>query len=175
MSNLSLDARIERGINLVGIFGLCGMVIGAMIIEFGFHEQPCPLCLLQRLGMIGVATAGLLNLKFGVQPAHYGLGLLSAFMGGSVSLRQTFLHIVPGSPAGPSTPVAGYDLWWWAFITFTVASLSMALAMIIEKSGEDVGPRMDRLAKLAFVLVFLVAAANVAISLSLCGLGACPG
>lgn len=169
------NARIERGINLIGIFGLCGMVIGAMIIEFGFHERPCPLCLLQRLGMIGVASAGLLNLRFGVKPAHYGLGLLCAFMGGAVSLRQTFLHIVPGSPPGPSTPVAGYDLWWWAFITFTVASVAMALSMLVEKSDETVGPQMDWLAKVAFVLVFLVATANVVISFALCGLGPCSG
>jgi disulfide bond formation protein DsbB len=175
MSGRSINARIERGINLIGIFGLCGMVTGAMIIEFGFHERPCPLCLLQRLGMIGVASAGLLNLRFGIKPAHYGLGLLCAFMGGAVSLRQTFLHIVPGSPLGPSTPVAGYDLWWWAFITFTVASVAMALAMVVEKSGEAVGPQMDLLAKVGFVLVFLVATANIVISFGLCGLGPCPG
>jgi asparagine N-glycosylation enzyme membrane subunit Stt3 len=89
--------------------------------------------------------------------------------------EQTFLHIVPGSSPGPSTPVAGYDLWWWAFIAFVVAAIAMALALLVEKSGERIVPMANWAAKLAFALVLFVAAANVVISFMLCGLGACPG
>ncbi len=164
----------ERAINFIGVLGPCGMIIGAMIIEFGYDEQPCPLCLLQRLAMIGLAASCLMNLHLGIKPAHYGLGIFSCFFGGSVSLRQTFLHIVPGSPPGPSTPVMGFDLWWWAFISFLVAAIAISIALIFYKP-DNIIPTDSKLTKVSFIILLLVSFSNIIITFSLCRTGPCAG
>lgn len=163
---------LAYAINYIGIFGLMGIVGGAIFIEFDLHETPCPLCLLQRLAMIMIAFTGLLNLRFGFRPVHFGLGILAAVFGGSVSLRQTFLHIVPGSPPGPSKPVEGYDLWWWAFLVFGVALVFIAI-MLVLSDREPRPPKPNLLSRVAFLVVLLVAVGNVIITLKICGLGLC--
>lgn len=170
---LSRRARLTRLITFAGIFGLCGIVGGAAVIEFGLHETPCVLCLLQRLGLLGVAFGGLLNLKFGDRPQHYAVSIISGLVGGAVSLRQTFLHIVPGSPPGPSAPVLGYDLWWWAFIAFVVSGVGIAAILFLDDPRERRAPAPTTATTVAFVLVLGLAAVNVLITLSVCGLGPC--
>lgn len=171
----NVPMRAVRAINILGILATTSMVAGAMYIEFTRNEQPCQLCLLQRMCLLGIAIGGLMNLRFGVRPLHYGLSLLFVLMGGAVSLRQTFLHIVPGSPAGPSAPVAGYDLWWWAFLAFLVAGGCIALMLILEGDEERSGPTMDWLAQLLFGYVLIATALNVAIAVKLAGFGMWPG
>ena len=77
------------------------------------HEDPCPLCLLERLGMIGIGVGALMNLRFGLRVEHLGLSLLAAFAGRLVSLRQIALHVCPEFPTFGS-PVLGFDLYVWA-------------------------------------------------------------
>lgn len=159
--NLSVHTRMERGINLVGIYALSGLVVLELIAQWVMHQQPCPLCILQRLGLIGISTAGLLNLRFGFKPSHYGLGLLCAFMGGAVAIRQTFLFIATGVRPVGSISVVGYDFWWWALLAYALASVGMAVALIVQRPGLEPRPMLDKTAKLSFVFVFLVAVANV--------------
>ena len=34
------------------IFGITAVLISAFVVQFGMKELPCPLCILQRMGMI---------------------------------------------------------------------------------------------------------------------------
>ncbi len=56
-----------RNINAIGALGLGAIVTGAYIFQFVLHELPCPLCLLQRIGMLGAAFGLLLNVRFGLR------------------------------------------------------------------------------------------------------------
>ena len=99
-------------------------VIGAAFYQEATKQgPPCPLCLLQRIGMIGIATGALMNLRFGIRSQHYALSLLSAGLGGAVSVRQILLHVCPGFPEF-GYPVLGYGLYTWAFIYMTAWILS---------------------------------------------------
>ena len=70
----TLEARatqLARWINVLALFALIGVLAGSLHLQFGIGEQPCPLCLVQRSAMIGLAIGPLMNLLWGMKPAHY--------------------------------------------------------------------------------------------------------
>ncbi len=114
---------------------ICFILLFAFYIQIFWHEQPCPLCLLQRLGLIGIATGLVLNLRFGISSKHYAVALLSALFGIAVSIRQILLHIVPGTPAF-GAPVFGLHLYTWSFIGYVAMLLYIGLLLFISERGE---------------------------------------
>jgi disulfide bond formation protein DsbB len=170
----SLAARI----NSYAVLGICGVLLGAYYIQFVEGEFPCPLCLLQRLAMLGVAFGAMLNLRYGIHTRHYGVSLLSAIFGASVSIRQILLHIDP-SDSGYGSPVLGMHLYNWAFIVFAVVILLIGIMMFFETQFEENADNkstsnLSRFIKAVFFLVVLIAAANVVTTFLECGLGQCP-
>lgn len=163
-----------RLLNLLFIFVLCGVLLGGYWYQFAKHQEPCPLCLLQRLGMIGVATALLMNHRFGIKIEHYGLAILSALLGRIVSLRQIGLHICPAFPKF-GDPIFGYDLYVWAFIVFTCSVLACAILLIIQgfTRPRDYPPSWGFFEKCAYGLVLFITFSNVITTLRDCGLSAC--
>ncbi len=107
-----------------------GVVLsGAFVVQFAGGEFPCPLCIVQRMGMIlailGAATILLAARKGAVTPSEYatgyGMSILGAVVGGAGSLRQIALHVCDSGPAaGYGSPVFGYHLYTWAFVVFAV-------------------------------------------------------
>ena len=53
---------------LLILVAFAGVLTAALVMQFVFGELPCPLCLLQRVALVGVAYGLLLNLRFGPQP-----------------------------------------------------------------------------------------------------------
>lgn len=165
----------ERNLNALMAFIIAAILWGALGIQFFKHEQPCPLCLLQRLGMLGVAAGALMNAKFNPSKLHYGLSLLSAVFGGFVALRQISLHICPGFPVF-GKPFLGLSLYTWSFIIFSSSVAFIALLLMIfdhkEREAHEV-PALNWIGKIAFLFVFLVALTNIFTTLWQCGLGVC--
>lgn len=167
-------ATLQRILNIVFILVLCAVLLAAYSYQLIKREEPCPLCLLQRLGMIGIATALLMNLRFGIKVEHYGLAILSALLGRIVSLRQISLHVCPQfSTFGE--PVLGYDLYVWAFVVFTCSIFACATFLIMYGYAKDCKylPVWNTLEKLTFASVTFITLANIATSLTECGLSAC--
>ena len=177
----SRQLLLFRVVNIVALVGLLGVLTGSLDLQILVGEQPCPLCLLQRAGMIGLAVGPIMNLLWGMRPAHYAVSILAAFAGGAASTRQILLHIAtPGDPGyGPA--VAGFHLYTWAFITFTVGAVGCAALLLLSSqfSLGDTGVlhrrspiRIISLAVIAWTMVYL---AIIAVSvLPECGLGMCP-
>lgn len=164
----------EKNLNALLALIICGVLLGALAIQLFKHEQPCPLCLLQRLGMLGVATGALMNVKFNPQKAHYGLSLLGAFSGGFVALRQIALHVCPGFHTF-GIPFWGLSLYTWSFLVFVSSVVYIALLLLIfnrTKENQE-ALKMNWFGYLAFILVFIVAVVNIVTTFSLCGFGPC--
>lgn len=164
----------QRAINALGILVIVGVLLSAFGVQFLKHEEPCPLCMLQRLGMIGVATSLLLNLRFGPHSSHYALALLSSLVGGSVALRQISLHVCPGF-AEFGVPVLGLSLYTWSFIVFVCSILGVAILLFLldqEQKTTDPQP-CQRLCQLAFWFILLVTFVNIFTTYMQCGLGPC--
>lgn len=165
---------IQKNINALIIFTICGILLGAYGVQIFLHEIPCPLCLLQRIGMMGVAASLALNIKFGIRPFHYGLALLCSLFGGTVALRQISLHVCPGFPEF-GLPVLGMSLYTWSFFIFVCCVLAVAILLFLynAREEEESALTINRFQSVAFWLIFFVTFANVITTLIQCGLGDC--
>lgn len=177
----SREVRLARLINVVALFALIGVLAGSLHLQFGLGEQPCPLCLVQRSAMIGLAVGPLMNLLWGMRPAHYALSILAAVVGAAASSRQILLHIAtPGDPGyGPA--IAGFHLYTWALVTFVVAIVGCAVLLLWSRPFEagDTGVLRQRRAIriAAFTAIIWVTLDLLVIGFSVlpeCGLGMCP-
>lgn len=175
------ELRIARLINILALFALIGVLAGSLHLQFGVGEQPCPLCLVQRSGMIGLAVGPIMNLLWGMKPAHYALSILAAMVGGAASVRQILLHIAtPGDPGyGPA--VMGLHLYTWAAITFAVAIAGCAILLLWDRpfrlNDQGIWNGRRGLRILAFTAIIWVALDLLVIGISVlpeCGLGMCP-
>ena len=121
---------ISRLLNVLALFALLLVLSGSLFLQFGIGEQPCPLCLVQRSAMIGLAVGPMLNLLTGIKARNYALAILAAAAGSAGSIRQILLHIsTPGDPGyGPS--VLGLHLYTWALVTFIIAIVGCALLLM---------------------------------------------
>lgn len=148
------------------------VMLSAFFIQFVKGEFPCPLCMLQRYGMI-LATLGALLIimqarRGELTTARYaqglGMGLVGVLAGASVSVRQIELHILPGDP-GYGEPFLRLHLYTWAFITFAIVMIYVGVMLMLMPRGIPEAPPPDSpLRKVSTVIIWLfmgVVAANV--------------
>lgn len=176
----SKELVIARWINVLALFALIGVLAGSLHLQFGIGEQPCPLCLVQRSGMIAIAVGPIMNLMWGMKPAHYALSILGAVVGSAGSIRQILLHIQPGDPGyGPA--VLGWHLYTWALVTFVIAIVGCAFMLLWNRPFEvgDTGV-LGKRNFLRFAALFGIVWVTIdllAVGVSVipeCGLGMCP-
>lgn len=171
---------ISRWVNIAALLGLLVVLSGSLYLQFGVGEPPCPLCLVQRSGMIGLAVGPILNLLWGIRPAHYAVSILAAMVGAAGSVRQILLHINDPIGTGYGPAVLGFHLYTWALITFVVAIGGCALLLLwptpLAAGDTGLGPRgaMRTLAYAAIAWVTIDAAIIGISVLPECGLGMCP-
>lgn len=170
-----VSPRPSRILNSIGLLVVCGVLIAAYAYQFVLNELPCPLCLLQRVAFVAVGYGLALNLIYGAKPHHYGIMLIAAVYGASVSIRQILLHIVPGTGAYGS-PVLGMHYYTWAGISFFLVILGTAVMLLFEGQYNKLKdePSNERfggvkLAKFAFFLLLFLAAANMVTTFVECG------
>lgn len=170
----ALSRLVFWGLNL-WILGYT-LVIGlALLLQFMLGELPCPLCMLQRYGMILSTLAALWvvrQTRQGTLTAQrylqgLGLGTLAAFAGAMFSARQVMLHILPGDQ-GYGAPVLGLHLYSWAFVTFAVVIVFGAILAILAPAAlpeppkeNSPGARIATAISLAFLAVVAVNAVMI--------------
>jgi len=172
-----MDQRF-RNLNALGLLTLSGVLLYALWSQIIDNELPCPLCLLQRLGFVGVMAGLLLNLTFGPRPAHYGLANLAALFGMAAALRQTALHIVPASDVyGP--PLFGLHFYVWAFIAFFIILFALSVissfkAQYVKYTAFVPFKQQNTLCRFALAITVGVVSLNVLSTFAECGPLACP-
>ena len=167
-------SRLVHSLNVLALAVITFILVGAFAEQLLLGELPCPLCLLQRAGLITAGLGFLLNLRFGVQPAHYGVALLGSLVGAAGSMRQILLHIAPGDPGYAGTAF-GLHLYTWAFVAFVCLMIGIGVLLVIHPGGNDhrlqLRGRLSALVMLGFVGIIL---ANLVSTLLECGLTQCP-
>lgn len=148
------------------------VMLSAFFIQFVKGEFPCPLCMLQRYGMILATLSALFVImqarRGTLTTARYaqglGMGLLSVLAGASVSVRQIELHILPGDP-GYGEPFLGLHLYSWAFITFAIVMVYVGVMLTLMPRGIPQAPAVGSTQwKISTAVIWLfigVIAANV--------------
>lgn len=180
---------LSRLINIVALLGLIGVLAGSLHLQFGVGEQPCPLCIVQRSGMVGLAVGPIMNLLWGMSPRHYALSILAAVVGAAGSTRQILLHIADPADPGYGPAVFGWHLYTWALVTFIVAVVGCALLIMWQapfQAGDrgvlhDAHPLRPLVAGLivwfsllVIIWVFIDLAVIGIYIVPECGLGECP-
>ncbi|MFS8036820.1 disulfide bond formation protein B [Xanthobacter sp. AM11] len=179
MSTPMPAAERFRLLNALGLLAVGAVLVAAFVDQIAFNDLPCPLCILQRAGFLGVAAGLALNVKFGPRPSHYGVMLLSALAGGAVSMRQTLLHIIPGEGAYGDA-FFGLHFYAWALILFIVCIAGTAVLLLFDRQFEPPGTAPVRrrgllpFGAVTIVLALLLALANGGSTVIECGGGLCP-
>lgn len=167
---------IEQLGNIFEFAGVIIMLLLALFFQFWLGELPCPLCLLQRVGFIGVAFGFILNFRFGFRPSHYSIILLSALFTSFVALRQVALHVIPGTGAYGS-PIFGMHLYTWSFIFAMLIVIITAVLLGFDRQYKATEPSsrlwLYIVRTLYVVMVFIIIANLVSVFLE-CGFHECP-
>ena len=174
-----MPAELSRLLNAIGLMAIVTVLSIAFVDQLWFRDLPCPLCILQRVGFTAAGVGIALNLIFGPRPSHYGMTILGAATGASISIRQILLYIVPGT-GSYGNAIFGLHLYTWAFIGFALTIICSAILLFDDRQFAHPEPwskRLDVLPLTALVTFFLLALGNVVSTLLICGiglLGQCP-
>lgn len=114
-------------------FAACALAIaGVLYMQYGLGLEPCPLCIMQR---IGVMAAGLIFLLAALhnpaalgQRLYAGLAGLASIAGGAVSIRHLWLQSLPPEKVPACGPGLDYML--------DVFPLQEVIATVLRGSGE---------------------------------------
>ena len=99
------NAMLRRERSLLVLLGLIcvGLVAGALYLQYGLHEDPCPLCIIQRYFFLLIAIFAFLGARFnswrGVRLLE-GLAALSALGGIVTAARHVYVQANPGFSCG---------------------------------------------------------------------------
>lgn len=174
------DAKIitvsERFLNIIELAGVIVMLFLAFAFQILFKELPCPLCLLQRVGFLGIAFGFLLNLRFGLRPSHYAIVIISALYTSFVALRQIALHVVPGSGVYGNA-IFGLHLYTWSFIIAMVIMIATTLMLGVDRQYLQPDKKNGRSKIITHSLFFvftLLVITNLVSVLFECGIKQCP-
>ncbi|MFP3505729.1 disulfide bond formation protein B [Burkholderia sp. SIMBA_062] len=129
----------EKIPNILALLAICFALSIALYYEFVLHELPCPLCALQRLGLILVGIGITMNIRFEAKVSHYSLVLLGAIATGAAGFRQILLHVCPGTEAYGS-PFLGLHFYTWSAIAAVLLVVFVVAMLIYREYVTDTDP-----------------------------------
>ncbi|AJI54006.1 disulfide bond formation protein B [Francisella philomiragia] len=169
-------------LSAIELTGITITIISAFYFQFIMGEIPCPLCLLQRLGLLAIGFGFLLNMRYNVRPSHYALSLLAAVLTSFISLRQIALHV--SDPVGFGSTVFGLHMYTWVFVISMVAIVYIAIVMSypdqykINKDPNEIkeakNNKVRALTHIVFVIFLIAIFTNVTSTFIECGVHECP-
>ena len=161
--------------DMLAAWVLSAIVAISLVLQLTLHELPCPLCLLQRAGLLIIALTLAFNLLFGRSTRHYGFTIITAVLTAIFAFRQVGLHSLPDS-GSYGFPVWGISLYAWISIVAGVMILYTAFMLIITQGTAGLEPpaASKKLSRITIYIVILLALANTVSVLFECGLQNCP-
>lgn len=132
---MTLSWMERRGLRLSNLFGFLAcvmMLVAAYYMEHGMGLEPCPLCILQRMAVAGMAVVFIIAMLHG--PKDWGryvygtLVLLVAGAGAAIAGRHIWLQSLPPDEVPACGPGLDYMM-----STFPLADV---LRMVLAGSGE---------------------------------------
>ncbi len=166
---------------LVTMLAIAGILTTAMTLQYAGGELPCPLCLLQRVGLFGICFAIMLNFRRGFSYRHTGVGMFFTLFLLVVSVRQTLLDIYPRPDHEyVGTAIFGLHMPVWSIVIAVGLLTSFAFELAVfggdkrsRETGTKVFPSIDKLAAVLSLYVIALCAINFVSVILQCGLGQC--
>lgn len=183
MPQSSTDARnIIADLSELGLVSLLSVIAvvltAAMVLQYGYGEIPCPLCLLQRVSMFGICFGLMHHFQLKDGARGVGLALVSAVSLLLISGRQTLIDIYPrpGHSYVGSAVLGLHMPVWSVLIALSVMSaLSIQIAVVggLQPRGGDPPPKVARVARWTGLYVIMLSIINVVSVILQCGFDAC--
>lgn len=171
---------VFNDIFLLGMMAaIAGILTAAMVMQYAFGELPCPLCLLQRVAMLGVCFGLMQNFRNGFSDRNLGYSLLFSVFLLIVAVRQTLLDIYPRpGHAYIGSAVLGLHMPVWSILIATalITAFALKLCVIGTEDGARPPTRRSVLGRLGIILslyVIAIALINFGSVVVQCGLGEC--
>ena len=148
-----------------GFLGCAGLLAFALYLQHYEYQNPCPLCILQRIAFIAIGIVCLIGAIHGPRRVgawvYSGLIFIAAALGISVAARHVWLQHLPKDRVPECGPGLEYML--------NRFPLSQALEKIFRGSGEcaEVGWTMMKLSIAEWSLVWLILMAAYAIAVGM--------
>ncbi|WWO98732.1 MAG: disulfide bond formation protein B [Candidatus Dasytiphilus stammeri] len=159
-------------LNMLVLFGNNIILIIAFYYQLIWHELPCPICLLQRVGIIMISTGFFLNLKFGIRSIHYGIALLGCITTGTIAMRQIFLHILP-EDVGYGSTLFNLHFYTLALLSSLLTMVVIAILLILKDDKENCFHHLTKWEKINIIIFCILIAANLLSTFIECGIGDC--
>ena len=165
------------GLGMIAV--IAGVLTAAMFMQYGLGELPCPLCLLQRVAMLGVCFGLIQNFRNGFSDRNLGYSLLFSVFLLVVAVRQTLLDIYPRpGHAYVGSSVLGLHMPVWSVLIAVTLIAGFALKLCIIGSEDGARPPdpkslIGRLAMVGSLYVIAIALVNFGSVVMQCGLGEC--
>jgi disulfide bond formation protein DsbB len=166
---------------LLVMFVIAGILTAAMTLQYVNGELPCPLCLLERVAMLGVCFGIILNFRRGFSYQNTGFSLLFAIVLLVVSVRQSLLDIYP-RPGHEyiGSAIFGIHMPVWSIIIALTLLTAYAIKLAILGGDEylreaDVSefPAIRRIADILSLYVIAICLINLVSVVLQCGFGEC--
>jgi disulfide bond formation protein DsbB len=128
--------RLLAGLNylylLMMLVVIAGILTAAMVMQYVKGELPCPLCLLQRAALFGIAYGIIQNFRDRFSYQNTGISLVFAVLLLIVSTRQTLLDIYP-RPGHEyiGTAILGLHMPVWSVIIAATVISAYALKLAV--------------------------------------------
>lgn len=169
---------LDRLVLLLMLAVLAAILTMAMVLQLAFGEIPCPLCLLQRVAMLGCCFGLIQQLRAEESQRGAGIGLVFALLLLVISARQTLLDIVPRpghSYVGQA--VFGMHMPVWSVVIAVALLAGFAIRFALfggpRAAAMTEGLAMRRCARVLELYVVLLCAINFLAVVLQCGLGEC--
>jgi disulfide bond formation protein DsbB len=181
MTAQRLLALVNYTYLLLVMFVIAGILTAAMFLQYAKGELPCPLCLLERVAMLGVCFGIMLDFRRGFSYQNTGFSLLFAIVLLVVSVRQSLLDIYP-RPGHEyiGSAIFGIHMPVWSIIIALTLLTSYAIKLAILGDDEylreaDVSefPAIRRIADILSIYVIAICLINLVSVVLQCGFGEC--
>lgn len=167
-----MNNKILHFLDLLAIFVICIISFLAITIQLVTHELPCPLCLLQRAGLLSIALAYVLNISIKRSRGNYLIAIISSLLTMLPACRQIFLHIASNT-GNYGNPVLGLHLYSWVFIIGLISILTNAVLMSICNNNDE-HDSTTKIARFIIILYIIAISINIISAFLECGFTQCP-
>lgn len=158
-----MTARVGYSLGLLACLGLFAF---ALYLQYVEHQEPCPLCILQRVAFIGMMVVFTIAALHGPHRrgaiVYSALLVLIALIGGAIAGRQVWLQMLPAHQVPACGPGLEYMLERFP--------LGQAMQKIFAGSGEcaEAGWRFLGLTIAGWSLVWFAVLAIFAVYVAMC-------
>jgi disulfide bond formation protein DsbB len=169
---------LDRLVLLLMLSALAAILTAAMVMQYAFGEIPCPLCLLQRVAMLGCCFGLIQQLRAEGSERGSGISLVFALLLLVISVRQTLLDLFPRpGHSYIGSAVLGMHMPVWSVLVAVALLAGFAIRFALfgapRAAPQTGGSLMHRCARgLEIYVVFLCALNFVSVVLQ-CGLDEC--